>query len=373
MGVWSPAFQHQFLDGNLLNFNAAPIAFGASPEISFEAPPVRPTPPPEERGFPVRRGNRFTYAFEPETFARVIGADIKLDITFPPGSASAQLGGNVVLGSNDAVRLLLGFVSGNARVQLVVDNQFHAAVDQFDPSFPLRIQARWHTHGQAHIWVNGRLRSYHPGLASGQSLAIDRIAFGHHDTSGFAPGAPAFLIRRLAVKLLRDNDASRFIDGLVAVGEPPDISEPCRKKLEAIDAEAAAAMRLFMTRTVARFSRPWDASQGGSPFTAEGMAAHEAAVAAGKAFVAFLGGRPGGDTGLIKQRVLEFLALVEAADHAGYAQSLAALQHIFGRYDGPCLASIESAGQPFAAALQPLAELLRSIGVNVQSPGPPNV
>jgi hypothetical protein len=34
MGVWSPAFQHQFLDGNLLNFKAAP---GAEPTISFES------------------------------------------------------------------------------------------------------------------------------------------------------------------------------------------------------------------------------------------------------------------------------------------------------------------------------------------------
>jgi hypothetical protein len=372
MGVWSPAFQHQFLDGNLLNFNAAPIAPGTSPDISFEGPLVRPTPPPEERGFPVRRGNRFTYEFEPDTFARVIGVDIKLDITFPQGTANAQLGGNVVLANDNTVRLLLGFFSGNARLQLVVDNQFQAAIDQFDPSAPLRIQTRWHTHGQAHIWVNGRLRSYLPGLAPGRSFAIDRIAFGHHDTSGFAPGAPAFLIRRLGVKLLRDNDASRFIDDLVAVGEPPDISDECRKKLEAIDAEAIEAMRLFMTQTVALLSRPWDASQGGSPFTAEGIAAHEAAVAAGKAFVAFLGGRAGGDAVLVKERGLEFLALVEAADPAGYAQALAGLQQIIGRYDPPCLASIEPAGQLYAAAFQPLAELLRSIGANIQSPGAPN-
>ena len=71
MGVWSPAFQHQFLDGNLLNFNAAPIAPGTSPDISFEGPLVRPTPPPEERGFPVRRGNRFRCEFEPATLARL--------------------------------------------------------------------------------------------------------------------------------------------------------------------------------------------------------------------------------------------------------------------------------------------------------------
>ena len=35
MGVWSPAFQHQFLDGNLMNYSAAP---GSEPFVSFEAP-----------------------------------------------------------------------------------------------------------------------------------------------------------------------------------------------------------------------------------------------------------------------------------------------------------------------------------------------
>ena len=82
MGVWSPAFQHQFLDGNLLNYSAAP---GSESFISFEAPVVRPTPPAEQRGFPVRRGSRFDYQFEPGLLGRVIGTDIKLDITWPPG------------------------------------------------------------------------------------------------------------------------------------------------------------------------------------------------------------------------------------------------------------------------------------------------
>ncbi len=372
MGVWSPAFQHQFLDGNLLNFSAAPPPFGSSPDIKFEAPHVRPTPSPEQRGFPVRRGNRFTYAFAPDTFARVIGADIKLDIVFPPGAATHELVGNVILHDDQTVRFLVGFLNGNARIQLIVAGQFHAAVAQFDPAAPLSVQARWHTHGQAYIWVNGSLRSYRPDLAAGRMLPIGSIAFGHHDTSGFAPTAPAFLIRRLGVKLLRDNDASRFIHGLVAVGEPPDIGDQCRKKLEAVDAEAMQAMRLFMTRTVDRFSGPWEAAQGGSPFTAEGVAAHEAAVAAGKGFVAFLAGQPGGDPDLVRQRVLEFLALVQAADPAAYADTLAGLQQILGRYDQACLASIEPAGQPHAAALQPLADLLRSIGTKIQWPGSPN-
>jgi hypothetical protein len=198
------------------------------------------------------------------------------------------------------------------------------------------------------------------------------IAFGHHDTSGFAPTAPAFMIKRIGVKLLRDNDGSRFIDGLVALGESPDISDPCRKKLEAVDREAKQALRLFMAQTVARFSHAWAEGQSGGPFTAESIAAHEAAVAAGKAFVAFLTGRPGGDADTVRRLVLEFLALVQAADPAAYAQALAGLRQIIGRYDQSCLDAIEPAGQPFAAQLQPLTDLLRSIGEKVEWPGNPN-
>jgi hypothetical protein len=368
MGVWSPAFQHQFLDGNLLNFSAAPIAPGTVPDISFEAPHIRPVPPPDQLGFPVRRGNRFAYAFAPDTFARVIGADIKLDIVFPPGTATQQLLGNVILQNDQTVRFLLGFVNGQARIQLIVGGQFHAASVQFDPAAPLTIQARWHTHGQAHIWVNGSLRAYRPDVAAGLAFSIGSIAFGHHDTSGFATAAPAFLIRRIGVRLLRDDDALRFLDGLLPPGERPDISDECRKKLGAVDAEAMRAMRQFMTQTLARFSRPWDASQGGSPFTAEGAAAHEAVIAAGKAFIDFLAGRPAGDPALVEDQIGEFLSLIQAADPAAYAQALAALQQIVARYDATCLAELRAAGQPYAARFQPLVDLLQRVSAKMESP-----
>jgi hypothetical protein len=368
MGIWSPAFQHQFLDGNLFNFNAPP---GAEPNISFEPPLVRPTPPPEDRGFPVRRGNRFTCHFEPDTFARVIGVDIKLEIVFPP--ASGHLHGNVVLG-NETVRFLMAFSGGKAFLDFVIkdNNNIMTTTARFDPSAPLRIQTRWHTHGQAHIWVNESLQSYRPALAAGQSFPIDRIAFGHDKTSGFAPGAPAFLIRRISVKLLRDNDAARFLDGLLSIGEPAALDEACRRKLSAVDVGSARAMRGFMTQAIGKLTRAWEAPQPGGPFSAEGVAAHEAAVAAGQAFVAFLLARPGGDAALVKDRVAAFLALIQATDPAGYAQAVAGLQQLAARYDPACIAQLQPIAQQNAASLQPLADLLEGVWAKMQSPGGAN-
>ena len=45
----SSAFHHQFLDGNLLNFNAAP---GPAPVVLFDGPLVQPMPPRSNVGLP---------------------------------------------------------------------------------------------------------------------------------------------------------------------------------------------------------------------------------------------------------------------------------------------------------------------------------
>jgi hypothetical protein len=302
MGVWSPAFQHQFLDGNLLNFSAAP---GSEPDISFEAPVVRPTPPADQRGFPVRRGNRFAYQFEPGLFGSIIGTDIKLDIAFPPGTSAAQTLGNVTL-ANGSIRLLLGFASGNARIQLFVNNDVMNATAQLDPSAPLRIQARWHTHGQGQIWINGSLRSYDPALAPGMTFTIEQLAFGHHDTSTIDPSEPALLLRRIGVKLLRDNDALRCLDGLFPITDPIPLDEECRRKLAEVERAILSEIRAFMQRSIVRLTSTWQDGMSGGPFTPEAVAAHAAAIAAGRAFVQFMLHQPGGDPDLIKQRTARY-------------------------------------------------------------------
>jgi hypothetical protein len=365
MGVWSPAFQHQFLDGNLLNFSAAP---GSEPDISFEAPVVRPSPPPGQRGFPVRRGNRFDYRFVPGLFGSIIGADIKLDIAFPPGSGTAQTLGNVTL-ANGAIRLLLGFVSGSARIQLFVNGDVMNANARFDPDSPLRIQTRWHTHGQGQIWINGSLRSHDPALAPGMNFTIEQLAFGHHDTSTIAPSAPAFLIRRICVKLLRDIDALRCLDGLFPIAEPIPLGADCRRKLADVEHAVLGEIRAFMQQSIVRLTSTWRDGMSGGPFTPEAVAAHAAAIAAGRAFVQFMLRHPGGDPDLIKQKLEEFLVLIRAADPVAYDQAIARLRAISQPYDAHCLAQLQPLVQVYGARLQPVVDLLEALWTTMQSPG----
>src|SRR5215210_5626475 len=162
--VWSPAFQHQFLDANPGNFTATPGTHTVHPPVLV----VPPTPPRDQLGFTVRPGHRFEYAFEP-AFDQVIGADIKLDLAFPPGSTAGQLSGQVAV-ANGAIRLLVDFVNDVARLQLFVDNGVIGISVPFTDSARLTVHARWHTHGQGQISVNGRLRGYDPSLAAGASF-----------------------------------------------------------------------------------------------------------------------------------------------------------------------------------------------------------
>jgi hypothetical protein len=75
---------------------------------------------------------------------------------------------------------------------------------------------------------------------------------------------------------------------------------------------------------------------------------------------------------IVKDRITEFLIVIRATDPAGYAQAIAGLQQIAARYDSACLAQLQQAAQPHAAALQPVAALLQDVWATIQSPGGSN-
>jgi len=357
--VWSPAFQHQFLDGNPRNFNAFPGTHSVQPHVLV----VPPTPPRDQLGFAVRPGHRFDYTFEPAVDS-VIGADIKLDTAFPALATAGQLLGQVAL-ANGAIRLLLGFVSGSARLQLFVSNNVIGISVPFDGE-PLRVHARWHTHGQGQIWVNGTLRGYAPSLAAGASFTVAHLRFGHHLDQPVA-NAPAFLIRGICVKLLRREDAGRVFDSLFPLPSPLD--EACLRKMTAVDNAIMEEIRAFMRRAITRLTSRWQEGMPGGPFSREAVAAHEAAVAAGLAFMAFVVHRRDEDAEQVKQKVDEFLTLIKATDPAGYAELVARLEAMTAQYDPSCLARLRPLAQQNGAALQPVKTLLEALLEVIRSPG----
>lgn len=365
MGVWNSAFVHQFQDGNLANFNAVPGRLSVQPGSLVP----QPTPPPGQRGFPIRPGQLLDYMFD-RPFENVVGVDIALDLFFPDGSAAVQLPGQVVLGGGQ-VRLLMDFLGNVARLQLhVPDTLTGLAISASVVSHGLvRLQARWHTHGQAEIRVNGTLRGYRPGVAPGASFTIDRLALRHH-ADFIVPDAPSFLVRRFCVKLLRRDDPARLLDTLRPITQPPPLDAACARQAAAVHAAVMAELRRFMSAAVARLTTAWSESdRDRQPFSDEAIAAHAAAVAASRAFLEFLARRRDSDAGRFIEQVTTFLQLIAAADPAGYDQLVARLEAMSGQLDSRCRAALEPWAQQQAASLRPVVALMEALWDRIQSPG----
>lgn len=362
--VWSPVFQHLFLDANPRNFNAWPGSHSVNPPVLV----VPPTPPRDQLGFAVRPGHRFEYVFDPP-IGDVIGADIKMDLAFAPESAAAELLGQVVL-ANGAIRFLVGFISGIARLQLAVGNDVIGISVPFATTAPLRVHARWHTHGQGQIRVNGTVRGYDPSLAPSAMFTVDRLRFGHHADQVVA-NAPAFLIRSITVKLLRQSDPGRVLDSLLPIPEPSPLDAECIRKLNAVDAAILQEIRAFMRQAIDRLTSRWQVGMPGGPFTPEAVVAHNAAVAASLAFMAFLVHRREEDAERVKEELSSFLRIIQATDPAGYAQLVARLEALTGQYDPSCLARLQPLAQQYASALQPVKSLLETLLNVIRSPSGP--
>jgi hypothetical protein len=365
MMVWSSVFQHQFLDGNPANLTAVP----GDLDIEPEGLGVRPTPSADQLGFPMWPGHRLKYAFT-DAFEQVIGADIRLDLFVPPDS-DQELMGDVQLGDG-TVRLSTDFPVGHVGhpgwVALYVGTSVMSVGVPAKFAGPISVRARWHTRGQGHIWIDGTLRAYDPSLAAQASLTLDRLSLSHpspfHNES-----APRILARRLCIRLLREDGAARYLDTLFPIVEPLALPEACRHQVEEIHGFALGEIRRFMSAAINRLTTAWDQSQGGGPFSAQAVAADEAATAAGQAFVRFMLNGRAADAQQVQDQIGAFLAVIEATDPAGYQSLINRIAELADGLEPHCRLALEAAAQPYATSLGPLAELFQKIWARVQPPG----
>lgn len=362
MGVWRPVFVHEFLDGNPANFRSVPGRLTVVPGGLT----VQPTPPPEERGFAVRPGHSMSFAME-QPFANVIGADIALDLFLPPIVAGQSRSGRVILG-NGALRLLVDFLDDLLRLQLFVSGGVMASSLAVPASGPLRIHARWHIHGQAHVWIDGRLRAYEPELAAGANFTVDGLSLGHHAAAPI-PEAPGFLVRRFGVRLLRPEDPTSLFDRMLPLGAEPPIDAGCARHIAALRNEALLMVRHFMMANLPKLTASWRDGQPHEPFTPESIAAHDSASAAARTFVTYLKRQNDADGQRFLGEIGSFLAVLAAADPTGYAQLVAQLDELSGRLEPRCRAALEPFAAQHEADLAPLTALIAATWARIQAPG----
>ena len=365
MHVWTPAFHHQFLDGNPANFSAPPGVLTALPNGLV----VQPTPPPDQRGYPIAPGHSLSYALE-RPLLDVIGIDIRLDVLVD-GSAQDPLDVQVRL-DGQAVRVIATFLGPLLRLQFSMGGTpIAASIPLESASGLIRLRLRWHTHGQGAMWVNDVLRVYEPALQPGLSLPVTTLFLGHHSTVVTAD-PPKMRARRLMVKVLRNDDATRLLDDLFPLPRPLPVDSECAKRVQGLAGAAMIEARQFMAAAVAAWTRHWTEGQAGSPFSAESVAAHEAAVQAGRAFIAFMLGQERADADRFLAEAKTFLALLQMVDPARYTALVAMAEDASTQLDLPCIAALEPLRRLYESRLTPLAQLVRDLAVVAQAPGGPH-
>jgi hypothetical protein len=363
--VWTPAFHHQFLDGNPGNFSAPPGVLTALPDGLV----VQPTPPPDQRGFVIAPGHSLSYTLE-RPLTGVIGLDIRLDVQIA-AALQAPLDVQVRL-DGQAVRVIADFIDTLLRLQFWVGGTpLSASVPLESATGLFRLRLRWHTHGQASMFVNERLRAYDPALQPGLSLPVSTIFLGHHFPIA-TTDPPRMRARRFTVKVLRKDDATRFLDDLFPLPRPLPVDPDCAKRVQGLAGAAMLDARQLMTAAVAAWTRRWSEGQAGSPFSAESVAAHEAAVQAGRAFTAFMLGQDRADADRFLAAARTFLALLQAVDPARYAALVAKADDASTQLDVPCIAALEPLRRLYESRLTPLAELTRDLAAIAHAPGGPH-
>jgi hypothetical protein len=123
-----------------------------------------------------------------------------------------------------------------------------------------------------------------------------------------------------------------------------------------------ARIRTFMTDFIVKTTTSWREGQPQAPFSPESIAAHQAAVAAGDAFVAFLATREATAADSYLEQIGTLINTIAAADPPRYAALLKELEALTGKIDPNCRQELQPLYEANAQTLEPLAHLLQETG-----------
>jgi hypothetical protein len=357
MAVWNSVFLHEFLDGNPANLRALPGHLTVLPN----GPVVLPTPDPANRGFRVAPGCVLGYQFQ-GALANVIAVDLSVDLVLTADAAFQDL--TVLSLGGGAVTLVMPSVDapgGRAGFRLTVDGASMDFTLRFVPSQTIRLRVRWHTHGQVQVWQERLLRAYQPGFAAGHAVGIDHLTVGGPIGRVGREGGYIW-VRRVYVKLLRRDDSRNELGEQVDIDTSMLPRTPCAIAVNALLADMLARIRTFMTDFIVKTTTSWREGQPQAPFSPESIAAHQAAVAAGDAFVAFLATREATAADSYLEQIGTLINTIAAADPPRYAALLKELEALTGKIDPNCRQELQPLYEANAQTLEPLAHLLQETG-----------
>jgi hypothetical protein len=149
-----------------------------------------------------------------------------------------------------------------------------------------RLQVRWTTNGQLHLFVDGQLAAYENAAAPGFSFGLARWSVGNVD--GTMTGLLDASVTGVRVVELREESAAESFGEALDPLALPEIGDRCLKVTHTTVHRHLREARALMARFNQSQTAPWRAADGGSPFTPAAVAVHQAGGRAGVALGRYL-------------------------------------------------------------------------------------
>ncbi len=280
--MWRAVFHHEFLGSDLRNFQAVDGTLTVSPSVT--APVAEP--PLEVLRLRAPEALRFELA-EPWTEVIGLSGRVRIRVPFqnvPDPFPVLQLGGTAQLRLHLQPNPAPGQLGSSARVLLQVGS---GEVDLATVVIPRKtfvdVRVDWHSSGQAHLYVDGRLAGYHNALSPGAELQMFDVVVGNA-TPIRRSRLPMVDVAKVFVRALRRVDPLVVLSGMVGdltLPDHPDGERCVRQRTHELLA-LTDRVRAFMAQTHLQLSQPWQESAGPipGPFSDQALEAHRLALAA---------------------------------------------------------------------------------------------
>jgi hypothetical protein len=294
MTTWRLFYENRFPSNATTGATILDVQRAAAGTLSIQTGPVF-TSSTGVRGFGIGNGRNLTY--RPAAALRgIIGLDVSMEIAFL-GLIEGQ---PITLFSTDATSAVVTPIGppapdGHTACRLTVRVANTTATVEglqfrrrFGPQPPerRRLQVRWTTSGQLHVFLDGQLVAYENAAAPGFSFSLVRWSVGDIDLPLTAILHAA--VSNVRVVELREESAVESFGEALDPGELPEISDRCVKVTQTTVQQHLREARALMAQFNLSQTAPWRPPDGGSPFKPAAVAVHEAGGSAGVALGRYL-------------------------------------------------------------------------------------
>ncbi len=294
MTTWRLFYENRFPSNAVTGATILDTQRAAAGTLTIQTGPVFTTST-GVRGFGIGDGRNLTY--RPDAALRgIIGLDVSMEIAFLRFVQNQPI---VLFSSEgasaDVTPTAPPAADGRTACRLTVRIGTTAATiegrqllrrSNTQPAPRHRLQVRWTTSGQLHLFLDGQLVAYENAAAPGFSFSLARWSVGN--VNGTMTGLLDAAVTNVRFVELREESAVDSFGEALDPCELPAIADRCVKVTQTTVQQHLREARALMARFNLSQTAPWRSPDGGSPFTPAAVAVHEAGGSAGVALGRYL-------------------------------------------------------------------------------------